>query len=70
MKPFASERTIDKAVGIWFVFGENPGNQTVDISDGRDDTLFSGLPRDVAERMVDAQEEFREKLYRIVGARS
>lgn len=59
------EKWVDKAVGVWFVFGVNRTDQTVDISDGRDD-VFTGLPPEVARLAIAAHDRFREELYRIL----
>jgi len=59
------EKYVDEAVGVWFIFGENRATGTADISDG-DGDVFCLLPKSVAEAAVQLQEEFREKLYRLL----
>lgn len=59
------EKTIDTRVGMYFIFGECPDG-AVDVNDGRDD-VFLRLPRDVAEAVCLAQQEFREKLYALLA---
>lgn len=56
------EKYVDEAVGVWFIFGEHPTNGTVDVSDGQRD-VFTSIPRDVANRIIDAQAAFRDVLY-------
>ena len=58
------EKYIDEKVGIYF-FGHLPKGGTVVIHDG-DRDLFWGLPEDLAEKIVDAQQRFREELYDIL----
>jgi hypothetical protein len=55
------EKYVDEAVGIYTVFGWW-GDGTVCISDGQRD-VFEGVPEDIAEKVVAAQAEFRQKLY-------
>ena len=56
---------IDEAVGIWFIFGTNPENGGVDISDGNND-VFTDIPYEIALKLVEVQNEFRNKLYSIL----
>lgn len=63
MKIPMREKYVDEAVGIFTIFGVRVG--AVDVSDGARD-VFYGLPRDVAEQVVAAQEEFRDKLYKLL----
>jgi hypothetical protein len=58
------EKYVDEAAGVWIIFGEHRDG-TVDVSDQRRD-VFEGLPRDAAEKVVAAQDEFRAKLYAIL----
>lgn len=61
------EKYIDRKVGIWFIFGHHAEDDNlVDINNGRED-VFVGIPIEKARRAVEAQEDFREKLYRIFG---
>ena len=55
------EKYVDEAVGIWIIFGEHRDG-TVDVADQQKD-VFTSLPRDKAEKLVELQEEFRQKLY-------
>jgi hypothetical protein len=47
------------------MFRQLPKDGTVVIHDG-DRDLFWGLPEDLAEKIVDAQQRFREELYEIL----
>lgn len=58
------QKYVDETVGVWIIFGEHMDG-TVDVSDQRRD-VFEGLPRDVAEKVCAAHDEFREKLYAIL----
>ena len=58
------EKYIDEAVGLYFIFGKHSAN-SVDVSDGTKD-VFINIPEITAHRIVQAQEEFREKLYKIM----
>lgn len=58
------EKRVDARVGVWCVFGEYPG-LSVDISNGTDD-VFTGLPPEVAVKVVEAHDRFREELYTIL----
>lgn len=62
------EKYVDEAVGIYMVFGEYADGR-VDVSDQRRD-VFTALPRDVAEKVVEAQDRFREELYRLLCGRT
>ena len=59
-----SEKTVDRVTKIWFVFGTH-GDGTADVNDGTQD-VFVGLPPDVALKVTEAHDEFREKLYSIL----
>jgi len=59
------EKHIDEKVGMYFIFGQLPKDGTVVIHDG-DRDVFWGLPEDLAEEIVDAQQRFREELYEIL----
>lgn len=58
------EKYVDIHAGVWFIFGERHDG-TVDVADQLRD-IFTGLPRDVAEKVVAAQDKFREELYQIL----
>lgn len=55
---------IDEAVGFYFIFGRH-ADGTVDVFDGTRD-VFTKLPEDAANRVIEAQHEFLEKLYKIL----
>ena len=59
------QKYVDEAVGIYIIFDESLDGTAVDVADQQRD-VFQGLPRDVAEKVVEAQEEFREKLYALL----
>ena len=58
------EKYVDEAVGIYFVLGVH-GNGNVDVSDSNKD-IFQNIPLDVAQKICEAQGEFREKLYSLL----
>jgi hypothetical protein len=58
------EKYVDEAVGVWIIFGEG-ADDMVDVADQTRD-VFAGLPRDVAEKVVELQSEFRDKLYALL----
>lgn len=58
------EKYVDEAVGIWVIFGENRDG-TVDVADQQKD-IFQSLPRDKAQKIVNLQQEFRDKLYEVL----
>lgn len=58
------QKYIDEAVGVFFEFGVHPDGR-VDVAT-QDGDKFCGLPKAVAREVIDAQAEFREKLYRIL----
>lgn len=64
MKTPMMEKYVDERIGLWFIFGTHK-DESVDISDGRDD-VFEGIPRKEAEEAIKAHNEFREKLYTIL----
>ena len=66
MKIPMREKYVDEAVGVFMIFGVR-ADGSVDINDGYHD-IFEGLPREAALRVVDAQAEFRAKLYDILCA--
>ncbi len=58
------EKYVDDAVGIFIEFGTHPDG-TVDVHAlGRD--VFEGLPKDVAQKVCEAHDRFREELYVIL----
>jgi hypothetical protein len=58
------EKYIDEAVGVWIEFGiHKSGN--VDVSSEQGD-IFTNVPPLVAAKLIKAQAEFRENLYRIL----
>lgn len=59
------EKRVDAKVGMYFLFGEDPKTKLVDISNGTDD-VFTGLPVDVAIKVIEAHDKFREELYSIL----
>jgi hypothetical protein len=59
------EKYIDEQVGCWFIFGEYPDN-TVDINNSIG-TVLSQIPKGIAEEIVEAQHQFREKLYHLLS---
>jgi hypothetical protein len=58
------EKYVDEAVGIYRGWGTHLDG-SVDVSGGQC-TVFVGLPRDVAEKVIAAHDEFREKLYTLL----
>lgn len=65
LEPFPmKEKYIDEAVGHYTVFGTRTTGG-VDVNDGNRD-VFIGLPLEKAEKIVQAQAEFRAKLYEIL----
>lgn len=58
------QKYVDEAVGLFIVFGTHI-NGTVDVSDGQRD-VFSCLPPAAAHAVCEAQNEFRQKLYKIL----
>jgi len=64
MKLPMREKYVDEVVGLYTVFGVHE-DRSVDVSDGSRD-VFTGLPLDVAEKVIAAHDEFREKLYEIL----
>lgn len=69
MKLPTAEKWVDRAVGIWKVFGEwkTPDGKVyaVDVA-STDGDVFTELPLDVAGRVVAAHDSFREELYKIL----
>lgn len=63
--PIAKEKYIDERVGIWCIFGESQCHSRVDISDGQRD-IFTDIPRVYGEQLIALQEEFRQKLYKLL----
>ncbi len=61
------QKYVDEAVGVYIMFGTHPGG-TVDVADQSRD-VFTGLPADVAAKVVDLQAEFRDGLYKLLCER-
>lgn len=62
------EKTVDGIVGNWLIFGEH-FDGTVDVSfhtRSRQGDVFEGLPREVAEKVVEAHDRFLQELYQIL----
>jgi hypothetical protein len=64
MKLPMREKYVDERVGVWIVFGWH-FDGSVDVSSKGQD-LFTQIPLDVADRLCELQEEFREKLYALL----
>ncbi len=62
--PPCREKYVDETVGVWFVFGEHMDG-TVDVSDGTRD-VATKVPRDLADKLIALQAEFRERIYALV----
>ena len=61
------EKYIDEKVGSYFIFGCDPRNPgKVDVSDG-DRDIFTHIDIKIAEQIIEAQNRFREELYKIMG---
>lgn len=64
MKLPTREKYVDEAVGVFIEFGVG-SDGTVDVHAlGRD--VFEGLPKDVAQKVIEAHDRFREELYVIL----
>lgn len=57
------QKYIDEKVGVYIIFGQR-ADGTVDVNDGNSD-IFEGVTKEQAEKIVAAQERFREELYNI-----
>ena len=57
------EKYIDEKVQL-FIFGKGPA-ATVDVA-SPDGDVFTGLPVETAERVVEANRAYREELYEIL----
>jgi len=55
------EKYVDEKIGIYMIFGARPDG-TVDVANQYGDVL-EGLPRDVAEKIVEAHDIFRHTVY-------
>jgi hypothetical protein len=64
MKVPMREKYVDEAAGIWMIFGEHPDG-TVDVNDGNRD-VFVGIPKEAAEKIVEAHYLFMKDLYEIL----
>lgn len=64
-----SEKELDRIVPYWFIFGIHPEDGTVDIAKNSED-VFTELPPDIANQVVAARDEFKEKLYHLLCNRS
>lgn len=58
------DKYVDQFAKHLFIFGEQPDG-TVDVNDGTDDVL-AGVPKEIAEAVVAANQDYREKLYAIL----
>lgn len=58
------EKSVDRVTKTWFVFGVHEDG-SIDVNDGEQD-VFEGLPAEVALKVIQAHDEFREKLYGIL----
>jgi hypothetical protein len=59
------EKYVDEAVGIWMIWGTSLDGKYHDVADQNKD-LFTCLPVAEANAVVQLQQEFREKLYKIL----
>jgi hypothetical protein len=64
--PPCREKNVDETVGVWFIFGEHTDG-TVDICDGTRDVAVK-IPHQLANQIISAQADFRERLYALVAA--
>ena len=66
------EKTVDECVGIWIKHGSWDGSNNTcvtsvgTLSVGDYDIFLGGLPENQATQVVNAQEQFRKKLYKIL----
>lgn len=58
------EKYIDEKVGLLYIFGSRPDG-TVDVAAPHGD-VFTYLPVETAERVVEANRAYREALYEIL----
>ena len=58
------EKYVDEAVGVWMILGKYVDGSVVVCDANRD--IFCGLPNDVAEKVVNLQNEFVANLYKIL----
>ncbi|QBE66860.1 hypothetical protein [Pseudoduganella lutea] len=67
MKIPMREKYVDEATGgHWIIFGTR-GDGTVDVSDANRD-IFEGLPKEAAEKVIEARSKFMAELYGILSA--
>ena len=59
-----SDKTIPERFPRWFMFGEYPESELVDVSDLRHD-IFQKVPLLTAERLVAARDEFVDEILNI-----
>ncbi len=60
-----TEKRIDKCVPDWYIFGENKSEGTVDIAQ-QDGDVFQELPKDIAEKVIEAHDRFKKELYQLL----
>ena len=66
MKYPMREKYLDKIVPPWFIFGIHPGTDKVDISDSNRD-VFTEMPEELAKQVIELRDEFKLKLYNLIG---
>lgn len=67
MKKPIKEKYLDEHFGApWFIFGQEPGSDEVDVHSDKHGDIIS-LPKADAEKVVELHAEFMQKIYDLLG---